>query len=101
MASFVGVGEVTGTSTPVTEFKVSVDGADTPILEAPLEAPDIGKNKDDPELREYLVAVKWLKTVPREQAYWVKGLFAIQHTACRLRSKFTIERLTSHFELED
>jgi len=98
---FVGVGEVAGTSTPVTEFKVSVDGVETSVLDAPLKAPNIGKNKDDPELREYLVPVKWLKAVRREEAFWEKGLFAVQHTACRLRNQFTIERLTRHFGLED
>ncbi len=85
----------------MTDFEGSFDGVATPILEAPLKAPDVGKNKDDPELCEYMVAVSWLKTVPREEAYWEKGLFAVQHTACRLRNQFTIERLTRHFGLED
>ena len=74
---------------------------ETPILEAPLKAPNIGKNKDDSELCEYMVAVKWLKAVPSEEAYWEKGFAAFQHTACRLRNQFTIERLTRHFGLED
>jgi hypothetical protein len=32
------------------------------------------------------VGVECTKTVPRDEAYWEKGLFAIQHTACRLRN---------------
>lgn len=98
---YVGVGEVTGTSTPVTEFKVAIEGREMPILAAPLTAPNVGDKKDDPELCEYMVPVSWIKAVPREQAYWEKGLFASQHTACRLRNQFTIERLTRHFGLED
>ena len=98
---FVGVGEVAGTSTPVTEFRVSVDGVETPILEAPLEASNVGKKKDDPELREYMVRVKWIREVPREQAHWEKSLFANQHTACKLRNQFTIERLAQHFDLDE
>lgn len=100
-SGFVGAGEVTGTSTPVTEFKVEVDGVETPILDVPLTAPNMGKNKDDPVLRQYMVAVKWLKAVSREEAYWEKGFFASQHIACRLRNQFTIERLTRHFGLDD
>jgi len=28
-------------------------------------------------------------------------MFAVQHTACRLRNRFTIERLVKHFGLDD
>lgn len=60
-----------------------------------------GAHKDDAELSEYLVRVEWLRDVPLKQAYWETGLFALQHTACRMTSRFTIERLTAHFGLED
>ena len=85
----------------MTEFTVSVDGVETPILEAPLEASNVGSKKDDPELREYMVPVKWIREVPREQAHWEKGLFASQHTACKLRNQFTLERLAQHFDLDE
>jgi len=98
---YVGVGIVKGTSSPVKEFTVDVDGKTVPILDAPLVATEMDKNVDDPELCSYLVSVEWVKTVPREHAFWEKGLFAIQHTACRMRNRFTIDRLTQHFELED
>jgi len=98
---YVGVGIVKGPATPVKEFKVAVEGRETPILDAPLEAPAMAENADDLELCEYLVRVEWIKTVPRTQAYWEKGFFASQHTACRLRNSFTIEKLSEHFELED
>lgn len=98
---YVGVGIVKETARPVTEFTVDVDGNTVPILEATLEAPQMDKNATDPELCSYLVRVAWLKTVSRDDAYWEKGLFASQHTACKLRNRFTIERLTQHFELEE
>ena len=85
----------------MTDFKVAVDGVETPILDAPLKAANIGNNRDDPELSEYMVTVKWIKDVPREKAYWEKSLFAGRHTACRLRNQFTIERLTRHFGLKE
>lgn len=98
---YVGVGVVKEEVVPVKDFVVEVDGAKTPILDAPLEAPGMGENKDDLELCEYLVRVEWVRAVPQEEAYWETGLFALQHTACKMTSKFTIERLTAHFELDD
>ena len=69
----------------------------------------MAEHAQEPENYEFFVpvewiktarTVEWIKTVPREQAYWEKGLFAIQHTACRLRNQFTLERLVQHFDLD-
>jgi hypothetical protein len=98
---YVGIGIVKNTVVPVSEFLVSLDGVQRPILEMPLKAPGIGDRANDPEMCEYLVRVDWLKTFPRAEAYWEKGLFAIQHTACRMRNKFTIERLCRHFGIQE
>lgn len=107
---YVGVGIVKETAVPVREFKItknienseSATGAEQiPILDAPLKAPQMNDNADDLDLCEYLVRVEWIKTLPRNKAYWEKGLFAIQHTACRLSSSFTIEKLCQHFNLGD
>ncbi len=98
---YVGVGTVKEPAVSVKEFKVTVNGKEGSILDAPLKAPNIGENADDLDLSEYLVRVEWIKAVPKAEAYWEKGLFALQHTACRLTSKFTIERLSQHFGLED
>jgi hypothetical protein len=85
----------------VKDFNVTVDGKEIPILGAPVEAPTMGKNADNLDLCEYLVRIEWIKAVSRTEAYWEKGLFALQHTACRLTSSFTIERLSQHFGLDD
>jgi hypothetical protein len=98
---YVGVGTVKGTAVPVKDFIATVEGKNTPILQAPLLATGMGAKRDDPELSEYLVAVEWIVAVPREEAYWEKGFFASQHTACRLRNRFTLERLSKHFGLDD
>ena len=50
---------------------------------------------------EYFVGIEWQKTVSRDAAYWENGLFAKQHTDCRLRSRFTVERVLKQFKLED
>ncbi|MFN0199525.1 MAG: DUF91 domain-containing protein [Planctomycetaceae bacterium] len=97
---YVGVGVVKEPAVPVKDFKVT-DNEMTPILQVPLSAPKMDENADDPDLCEYLVRVEWIKALPRTEAYWEKGLFALQHTACRLTSSFTIERLSQHFDLDD
>lgn len=98
---YVGIGRVVGPSTPVRDFEVEVNGKTIPILDAPLAAQEMDRDQDNDELCAYLVRVEWIKTVPREEAYWEKGLFALQHTACKMTSSFTIERLTQHFGVED
>jgi hypothetical protein len=96
---YVGVGVVIEQSQMVKDFKVTLDGKEIPILKAPLTAPQMGKHVDDPDRSEYLVRIKWLKTLSREKAIWEKGMFANQNTACKLRNKFTIERLIEGFGL--
>ncbi|WP_306304855.1 hypothetical protein [Piscicoccus intestinalis] len=39
--------------------------------------------------------------MPAEQAYWEKGMFANQNSACKLRQEFTLERLAQHFHVAD
>ncbi len=55
---YVGVGVVTQTVQPVSEFTVAVDGKTTPILDAGLTTPSTGQASDDPDRREYLVRVR-------------------------------------------
>ena len=35
------------------------------------------------------------------EAYWEKGMFASQHSACKLRQEFTLGRLADHFSIDD
>ena len=98
---YVGVGIVEEEAVPVKDFTVSIEGETRPILEAPLKAPSIGENADDPEKPEHLVRVDWIETRPWEDAIWEKGMFANQNTACKLRNQFTLDRLTERFGLEE
>lgn len=97
---YVGVGLVTETAQRVRDFKVEVDGKVLPILEAPLVASKMDKGADNPEKSEYLVRVEWIKTLPREEAIWEKGMFANQNSAAKFRHQFTLERLIELFDLE-
>ena len=98
---YVGVGKVQGKSVAITEFRVRHEGQEIPILKAPLDAPSLAEHSRDPDNYEYFVPVEWVQTLPKEQAYWEKGLFAVQHTACRLRNQFTLERLAQRFGLDE
>jgi hypothetical protein len=97
---YVGVGVVKEPVLPVTEFEVEVDGQKVPILEASLVEPDkVAHDAHDPELREHLVRVEWLKTRPTEDAAWQPGLFTNQVPVCKLRDRDTIEFLEEAFAL--
>ncbi len=98
---YISVGEVTEESVPVKDFSVTMDGKQMPILESSQVAKAFDGNPDDLENCEYLVCIEWIKTIPREDAYWGKGMFAIQHTCCRLGNRFTVEKLVHHFGIED
>ncbi|MEZ5948844.1 MAG: hypothetical protein R3C12_06430 [Planctomycetaceae bacterium] len=97
---YVGVGLVREPSVMVKDFKSEVDGRMVPLLDCPLVGKELGNNRDNAELSNYAVRVEWIKAVPRDDLLG-KGLFAIQHTACKMRSQFTIEKLSKHFGLEE
>jgi len=98
---YVGVGTVVDEAVPVRDFTVELDGQQARILDAPHDAPEMEANSDNDELSEWLVRVDWIKTVPREQAFREKGLFANQAIACKLRDQRTIERVTQAFGIDD
>jgi len=96
---YIGVGEVTIEKTPVTDFDVGEGDEQKNILDADLEAEAMGRNKDDSEMREYLVGVDWDETRPISDAYWEKGMYAQQNTVTKLRNKFTLRRLYEEFSV--
>jgi len=42
---------------------------------------------------------RWLKTVPRDEAFWERDMFANQNTACQLSHRRTIERVTQQLQI--
>lgn len=99
-AGYVGVGMVEEPARIVTEATIAQDGRQVPLLELPLRAPKMAERAHDLELAERVVKVRWLKTLPREQAVWERGFYANQNSATPLRSRFTLERVTQRFGLE-
>jgi hypothetical protein len=97
---YVGVGEVLGEAAPAKDAKVEVAGLQQNLLGLPHNAKEADHHLNDPEMCEWVVPVRWTKTLPREQAIWENGMFANQNTACKLRNQFTIDRLTERFGLD-
>jgi hypothetical protein len=96
---YVGFGEVTEPATMVKYFIVG-EKSDC-LLELPLKQPNIRENSDDPELSEWVVGIKWLKTYPREEAKRFSGIFANQNIVCKLRHEATTDFLRREFESDD
>ena len=94
---FVGVGRVTGVMQAVAEFKVrNQEGRMVPFLGVATKGTYHREFARDKDRCEYIVPVKWLQTVPVEQAIWEVGLFGNQNTVCQPTTpkwRFTVERL--------
>jgi len=57
------------------------DGKTVPIVQIPeLMVSRVTRSTEDPEKAEYLVRVKWDKTVPEAQAVKERGFFGNQNT---------------------
>lgn len=103
---FVGVGRVVERVVPVEQFMVTgPDGKSVPIVQIPeLMVSRVTKSTEDPEKAEYLVRVKWDKTVPEAQAIKERGFFGVQHTVARPKDPrwpHTVERLKARFGIQD
>lgn len=98
---YVGVGVVEAPSVKVDEFLVDVPGkGQVPITQAPLKSPGIGQNAEDPVRAEYLVRVRWLKTVSVSQAIKERGFFGNQNSVARPTTPswvHTVQRLRERF----
>lgn len=94
---YVGYGEVTSSAVMVKDFEWDDKGS--LLLDQPLKQPNISRNKDDAEMADWTVGVKWHKTVPKESAVTMPGIFANQNVVCKLNHQPTIDFLTPHYSL--
>lgn len=97
---YVGVGITQGEAVTSEDATLLVNEIEKPFRSLPL----IGTYKHPQadtgiDTAEYIVPVQWIKTVALEQAIWRTGMFANQNSACKLRSQFTIDELTTAFQL--
>ena len=84
---YVGVGTTTGPAQPLKDSTI-----DQQALTGNYSHP----NGEE----EWVIPVDWQRTVPREEAFTEPGLFANQNSACRLRSRFTLDRLHPAFSID-
>jgi hypothetical protein len=70
---YVGVGRVLDGPVWISDFAVTVDDKEMPILEVSLREESIKENADDPELAEYMVRVQWEWAVPSGQGFWARN----------------------------
>ena len=85
------MGVVTGEAAPFTRHVAWPGSTSTAHYEHASEA-------DDPDAEEWVVPVRWLRTVRQDEAVWERGLFANQNSACRMGSRFTVETLVDRFD---
>jgi hypothetical protein len=96
---FVGVGRVIGRAQPAAEFRVNAPEGEVPILSVATKGTYDGF-VDDRERCEWFVPVRWLQTVPLEEAFQELGLFGNQNTVCKPTTpkwRSTVDRLKQKF----
>jgi hypothetical protein len=99
---YVGVGEVTQAVQPVSTFTVNTVAGEQLATEVLKHGERYKATANDPELSEYFVRVKWLHTVPVQQAFNELGLFGNQNTVCQPTTpkwRHTIDRLKTVFKI--
>lgn len=100
---YVAVGETLAEAARFDTGVVLIDGAWVPVADQELHDTyrngDPGQAQTD-DIAEYVVPVRWIASRPKSEAYRESGMFASQHSACKLRQRFTLERLAAHFGLD-
>lgn len=96
---YVGAGVTTGEARRFDAVELDHEGARVRLAEQALESTYV--HDDGPvvtdEQSEWVVPVRWSATTTREDAFWEKGMFANQNSACKLRQEFTLQRLYDRF----
>jgi hypothetical protein len=96
---YIGIGRVTAKSVPVRDFRYNGHR----LQRHGLKGPDLFHDADDAERCEHLVGVKWIKTVPSEEARFRKraGLFTTQLIIASLsRQPKTLRFLQEEFKVD-
>jgi len=99
----VGVGEALGSVTALDDFTVINDaGHEVPLVSLPVKAAGLTRVVDDPDKAEYLVPIKWIKTVSAAKAVKEKGFFGNQNTVARPTTaawSYTVDRLKQRWRI--
>jgi hypothetical protein len=93
---YVGFGEVIQKAVMIKDF--IVPEYNKPLLECDLKAENPEENSDDEDLSEWVVGIKWVKSLPKEQAKTFAGVFANQNIVCKLKHDQTLRFVQKEFE---
>ena len=94
-AGYIGYGTVTSTAVMSKDF-VLPDGKH--LSEVELRQSFVLHDPDNSEISDYVVGVKWHKTLPITEAQTFPGVFTNRNTVYKLRHPATIEFLKRTFE---
>jgi Endonuclease NucS len=92
---YVGFGEVTKPACMIRDFRTGQD--DLPILQAGLKALKADENCESEDFSEWVVGIRWIKTVQKNQAKTFAGVFANQNVVCKLRHEETLKFVEREF----
>lgn len=94
---YVGLGVVDGTPCMASDHVVA--GRNQRLFDLPLVQPGIKTNAGNPDRCEWVVPVRWLRTLAAPDAVaHGRGYFSSQHVACRLTHLPTLEYLSRVFQ---
>jgi hypothetical protein len=54
----------------------------------------------DPDRCEYVVRVRWIDAVAREDAFWIPDLYANENSVTRRQDQWTLQRLCEAFTVD-
>ena len=100
VGGYVGVGEVLGEAALAKDLRVEKDGQVVSYVDV-ARAPDAGEAGDNPALAEWVVPIRWIVALDRDQAIKDPDFFANQNSAVKLMHPYTQERLREAFNLPD
>jgi len=102
-SGYVGIGITLTEAQPFRVAQVHRDGQWLQLADQDLAgsyqhaAP--GKEETD-DITDWVIPVRWLATVPLNEAFKEAGLFSNPNAACKLRQQFTLERLAEQFGID-
>lgn len=95
-SGYVGIGIVTETVQSIHDATFM----NKKMSQLELNATEMYHDAEDPDKYEYIVKIDWIKTVPKEQAYWEKGLKANQNSVYKLKNQYTADKVLTFFDLD-
>jgi hypothetical protein len=98
---YVAIGETLRPAARVDEAEVLIGGSWTALGDQDLHARYAHTDAPHPtdDEAEWVIPVRWIDSRAKSAAFWTKGMFANQNSACKLRQEFTLDHLARHFTL--